>query len=546
MAISGAKQDGLSVQQINNFIKFCLFEVDFSRPGILREEGLRAIKDHLKNQVLPELNKVNFTVEGFSKIPEEGNTTDLYHALEKLAQLGIEGSEKHEKTDAYHITLISMLKEITKKNSHFSECDAGKSLQAQALRKISYFKDKFKYKKPEAGKYLEQNITSRKKFNNKALSFFVNSINFLLEKKQYGLAEMLHNTLQIGNLITKKNVEMDNSQPKMNLDEISKKTARMLVYSGFLVPFGLIGKIVPENLTHEIFLAEEMISVCLRSKIFEVSFSPRLESYHFIEPVRHYNFLKQVEKNKDNEVAFINYMFDLDSDQRNARRVSQPNNLSLPFFSGGRFSSTNSYPSYRALQSPLREDNSGMNISFFCDSPKIIEIASEPRQLIFSRSIMPYPLEEDSKKKKEKQKENKQEELIEIKRCLSAPSMPLLKKSSNLLFPRPLDSGLQSDRPENKQVRFSIKESCAEEENSRRLIVNRDTTGLNSFSSAQAFDDDIGGLTKELSELNLRLSRIPEPVTPRIMRPRAQSPSSRKALSAASTVLKPKENKRKP
>lgn len=391
MAISGATQDVLSVRQINNFINLCLSRVDFKRPNIIRGEGISGIKEHLKDKVLPALKQADFTIEDFSKIPKNGDTKALYCALDTLDSSG-------SNDDVYHITLLCMFKEITKANSHFSECKVGEGLQSQALKKIKYFKDNFKYVAPKAGEHLEQKIKNPEEFNRKAHEFLVGGISLLLEKKRPDLAEILHNTLYIGSLITK-NVS------GMEFVEASKKTARMLVHSGLLVPLGLNGKIVPKGAKHEIFLAEEILSTCLRSKIFAVPFSSTLKYYSSIEPVRKRDFLKPFEKNKKNkkkEVASINQIFEFAPDQRDVRHVSQKNNFSLPLFSGGKLPPASSYPPYRQLPSPLRERNSGTStIGFFDDDAERV-IDSEPRHLVFSRSVEVSPLEGGGLKKRKK------------------------------------------------------------------------------------------------------------------------------------------------
>lgn len=141
--------------------------------------------------------------------------------------------------------------------------------------------------------------------------------------------------------------------------------------------------------------------------------------------------------------------------------------------------------------------------------------------------------------------------------------MSLIKKegfpaeNSNLLFPRPsLDRALQSARPKKGQVSFSAETSSTKAENLRCVILNRGTTKRNSSLLAQAFNSGMEeGVTEELSDLNLnpkscrelRLSRMPAPVAPGIIRPRVVHLSSSSEIpSAAPTMLKLKKNIGKP
>jgi len=384
MAASGPKQKKFSKRQINNFIKLCLSKVDFNRPGLAREAGLKDVKAYLKNIVLPELKELNFSIEDFANIPEKGETKELHLALEGLEQVGVTKGESHKQPNGYHVGFIDFFKELTRESLGFGKSKSGQSLQKTALRQIAYFKGSFQYKKPEAGKYLEQDIVDRKAFNEKALLFFIDSIKYLLSKDEIDLAETLHNSLHIGYLVANQFVELDGQKSTMELSEVSKKIGLMITDSVFFTPFALKGKIVPQDKKHEIFLAAELISVCLRSEFFAVAFSQDLEYYKSIKPAAHvvWPLSKNKNKTKKSELREAEPALEIVSE-------SSSSSLDDPYSS-----------------SPLYFESQSGHSDIFLNLPTKEEAPNCNNALFFSRAILGSELKDAQVKQKESNHDN--------------------------------------------------------------------------------------------------------------------------------------------
>ncbi len=264
MSIHGAgKQEVLSPLQVSNYMKLCIYYVDFSVPFILRSEWSDEIAKHISVEILPTLRDRDFSIEDFQTIDDNGDTKALYEALDCMPD---------KETSAYHLTLAEHLKKVMRENKHFIECDVGESLRCNFLNNIQeYFWPNLDYTKFQYGDVRLPQKKIAIDFDERALQLFIESIAFLLKNGQPGLAEILHNSLYFGYLAVLHASET-------NTPEV---VGRMLAPCVLTLPFGLFGKMVPGDPSAEATLVEELIAICLRSEIFQQPFCSVEKFYRY-------------------------------------------------------------------------------------------------------------------------------------------------------------------------------------------------------------------------------------------------------------------------